>query len=182
MEMTGKYLIESSRDQVWKALNDPDVLRQCIPGCESLTKKSDTEFDADVMAKVGPVKARFKTVVSLENLNPPESYTLSGSSKAGSAGFGKGQADVSLRETEGGTELSYAAHFKVGGKLAQVGSRLVAGATKKTADEFFGNLSALLGTQPSPAAQASAEARGGLRWVVALIIVVALAAGWYFTR
>lgn len=182
MEMNGKYLIETSREQVWKALNDPDVLRQCIPGCESLTKKSDTEFDADVTAKVGPVKARFKTVVKLENLNPPAGYTLSGSSKAGNAGFGKGQANVQLRETDQGTELSYDADFKVGGKLAQVGSRLVAGATKKTADEFFGNLSTLLGSQPPAATDESTAAGSGLRWVVALIILLAVAAGWYLTR
>ena len=143
MEISGKYIIDSPRAAVWDALNDPDVLRECIPGCESLSKKSDTEFDAEVVAKVGPVKARFKTAVRLENIQAPASYTLVGSSKA-AAGFGKGKADVRLEETDHGTELSYTADFKVGGKLAQIGSRLVAGATKKTADDFFGSLSARL--------------------------------------
>ncbi|MEM8685288.1 MAG: carbon monoxide dehydrogenase subunit G, partial [Pseudomonadota bacterium] len=144
MQIEGKYLIHSPRERVWEALNDADILRQCIPGCESLTRKSDTELDADVVAKIGPVKAKFKTRVKLENIQAPESYTIAGSSKAGNAGFGRGKADVRLEPAGGATELSYTADFKVGGKLAQVGSRLVAGATRKTADDFFGSLASLL--------------------------------------
>jgi len=137
MDIKGEYRIATSREQVWEALNDPEVLRRCIPGCESLEKLSDTEMQAKVMAAIGPVRARFNTSLQLENINPPESYTLVGESKAGAAGFGRGSADVSLVEADGGTILSYQAALKVGGKLAQVGSRLVEGATRKIADEFF---------------------------------------------
>ena len=140
MEIKGEYQIDASREAVWAALNDPDMLQKCIPGCESLEKLSDTEFAAKVMAAIGPVRARFNTSLSLEDLNPPESYTIAGESKA-TAGFGRGSAQVVLTESEGGTLLRYTADFKVGGKLAQVGSRLVLGATKKTADDFFGKFS-----------------------------------------
>ena len=141
MEIKGEYQIDSRREDVWLALNDPEMLKKCIPGCESLEKVSDTELTAKVMAAIGPVRARFNTKLSLENLNPPESYTLVGESKSGAAGFGRGSADVTLTENDGGTLLSYVADFKVGGKLAQVGSRLVLGATRKTADDFFGKFS-----------------------------------------
>jgi len=162
MEMTGKYIIDSSQETVWAALNDPAVLEQCIPGCSSLSKTSDTQFDAEVVAKIGPVKAKFKTSVALTNINAPTSYTLEGSGKAGAAGFGKGQADVTLKSVDSGTELNYAADFKVGGKLAQIGSRLVAGATKKTADDFFGNLSKLLGEAEEPGAPSQAVKAGSV--------------------
>ena len=141
METSGKYLIRNTQSIVWAALNDPEVLKKCIPGCASLTQVDDSSFDADVVAKIGPVKAKFKTSVTLENIDAPDAYTLVGSSKAGAAGFGKGKADVTLITVEQGTELSFVADFKVGGKLAQIGSRLIDGATKKTADEFFTNLS-----------------------------------------
>lgn len=138
MKIAGEYRIGAPRDQVWTALNDPDVLRKCIPGCESLEKIADDRLEARVRAVIGPVRASFDTTLSLQDLNPPASYTLVGESKAGAAGFGRGSADVTLGEVEQGTLLRYEAEFKVGGKLAQVGSRLVAGATRKTADEFFG--------------------------------------------
>lgn len=141
MEIKGEYQIASSRQDVWRALNDPDILRKCIPGCESLQQVSDNEMQATVMAAIGPVKARFDTTLTLENVNPPEGYRLVGESKAGAAGFGRGSADVQLADVDGGTLLSYVADFKVGGKLAQVGSRLVLGASKKTADQFFGQFS-----------------------------------------
>ncbi|MFK8031314.1 MAG: carbon monoxide dehydrogenase subunit G [Gammaproteobacteria bacterium] len=141
METSGTYLIHTTQDIVWAALNDPDVLQKCIPGCASLNQVNETSFEADVVAKIGPVKAKFKTSVALENIEAPEKYTLVGSSKAGAAGFGKGKADVTLTSVEQGTQLSFVADFKVGGKLAQIGSRLIDGATKKTADEFFTNLS-----------------------------------------
>lgn len=144
MEISGEYQIDSDREAVWQALNDPEMLQKCIPGCESLERTGENTLNATVMAAIGPVRARFKTKLTLDNLNPPESYTLTGESKAGAAGFGKGSADVTLTEKDGGTLLSYSADFKVGGKLAQVGSRLVAGATRKTADDFFGTFSAEL--------------------------------------
>ena len=144
MKVSGEYQIAASREDVWAALNDETMLRECIPGCETLEKVSDTEFEAKVKAAIGPVRATFNSRLSLEDLNPPTSYRLAGESKAGAAGFGRGAADVRLEDSGSGTLLRYDADIKVGGKLAQVGSRLVSGATKKTADEFFENFSKAL--------------------------------------
>lgn len=141
MQISGEYQIATDRERVWAALNDPDVLARSIPGCESLERISDTEFRARVTAAIGPVRAKFDSHLTLENLQPPQSYTLVGVSKAGAAGFGRGSANVTLLEQDDGTLLRYEADFKVGGKLAQVGSRLVLGATRKTADDFFGQFS-----------------------------------------
>lgn len=138
MEMTGEYRIEAPRDIVWEALNDPDILRNCIPGCEELEKTDDHSFEAKVKAKVGPVNAKFTGAVSLSNMNPPESYTISGEGKGGAAGFAKGSADVHLQaESDQVTTLTYKAEAKVGGKLAQLGSRLIDGTAQKMANEFF---------------------------------------------
>ena len=185
MEIKGEYRLASSREQVWAALNDPDMLRKCIPGCESLERVSDTELNATVMAAIGPVKARFNTRLTLENLKPPVSYTLVGESKAGAAGFGRGSADVHLTELDGGTLLSYSADFKVGGKLAQVGSRLVLGATRKTADDFFGKFSREL----DPAAQRVASqddavdlAVTGKTWLAVGAALVVLVVLWMLFR
>ena len=182
MEIKGKYIIASAREEVWEALNDPEVLKECIPGCESFTKNSDTEYDANIMASIGPVKARFKTTVKLENLRPPESYTIAGSSKGGNAGFARGNADVMLVEVTSGTELSYAANLKVGGKLAQVGSRLVSGATKKTADEFFGSLSTRLDPMALKVEEPLPERRSPFGWAIATFIAIVLLLWWYFSR
>jgi len=138
MDISGEFDIPASRQQVWEALNDPDVLAQCIPGCESIERESDTAFVAKMKAKIGPVKARFESRILLSNLNPPQSYTISGEGKGGPAGFGKGSADVTLAEIDGNTTLHYTAKLLVGGKLAQVGSRLVGGAARKIANDFFG--------------------------------------------
>jgi carbon monoxide dehydrogenase subunit G len=184
MEIKGEYQIASSREDVWQALIDPKMLRKCIPGCESLEQISDTEFTATVMAAIGPVRARFNTRLSLENLNPPESYTLVGESKAGAAGFGRGSADVTLAGKDGGTLLSYAADFKVGGKLAQVGSRLVLGATKKTADDFFGTFSREL--DPGAARVGADDAGNGMRpsklWLAIAGAIAALLIWWFLLR
>ncbi len=138
MVIEGEERIGASRDRVWEALNDPQVLMACIPGCESLEKKSDTELEAVVALKIGPIKARFNGTVTLSNLNPPESYTIFGEGKGGVAGFAKGGADVTLREDEPGvTVLAYSAKADVGGKIAQLGSRLVASTSKKLAGDFF---------------------------------------------
>jgi len=138
VDISGEFEIPAKRQQVWEALNDPDALAQCIPGCESIERTSDTEFQAKMKAKFGPVKARFESRISLSNMNPPESYTISGEGKGGPAGFGKGSADVTLAENEGITTLHYTASLQVGGKLAQVGSRLVGSAARKIAEDFFG--------------------------------------------
>ncbi len=139
MDMTGEYRIEAPRDLVWAALNDPDVLRACIPGCEELEKTSENTMEAKVTQKIGPVKAKFTGGVELLNITPPESYTIRGEGKGGVAGFAKGSADVHLTEEDGGTKLSYTAHAEVGGKLAQLGSRLIDSTAKKLADKFFEN-------------------------------------------
>jgi len=175
VEVKGEYQIASSRDTVWAALNDVAMLQKCIPGCDSLEQTADSEFQGKVAAAIGPVRAKFNVVIRLQNAVPPESYTLSGESKAGAVGFGRGSADVSLTEKDGGTLLAYSAEFKVGGKLAQVGSRLVVGATKKTADDFFGCLSRELDSAaPSPAARKDEKA--GLRAVTKTRIVIGAAA------
>jgi carbon monoxide dehydrogenase subunit G len=156
MDMTGQYRIPAPREQVWAALNDPAMLKASLPGCESLEKLSDHEFAATVVAKVGPVKAKFNGNVTLSNLNPPESYTISGEGKGGAAGFAKGGADVRLTEEGDVTVLTYTAKADVGGKLAQLGSRLIDGTAKKMADEFFRNFSNQV-AGPAPAAAAPAE-------------------------
>ncbi len=137
MDISGEFDIPANCQQVWEALNDPEVLAQCIPGCESIERESDTEFLAKMKAKIGPVKARFESRILLSNLNPPQSYTISGEGKGGPAGFAKGSADVTLAEIDGNTTLHYTATLQVGGKLAQVGSRLMGGAARKIADDFF---------------------------------------------
>ena len=138
MDINGEFDIPVNRQQVWEALNDLQVLAQCIPGCESIERESDTEMLAKMVAKIGPVKARFESRIRLSNINPPESYTISGEGKGGPAGFGKGSAEVALAETDGNTILRYTATLQVGGKLAQIGSRLVGGAARKIANDFFG--------------------------------------------
>jgi uncharacterized protein len=142
MDMTGEYRIPAPRAAVWAALNDPDVLRDCIPGCETLEKEGD-ELVATVVAKIGPVKAKFAGKVRLENLDPPNGYTIVGEGQGGVAGFAKGGADVRLVEDgPDATILTYAAKAQVGGKLAQLGSRLVDGTAKMMADQFFTSFSA----------------------------------------
>jgi len=146
MDMTGSHRIEAPRERVWAALNDPEVLRQCIPGCEEVQKLSDTEFTARVNAKVGPVSARFNGKVTLSDLDPPQGYKIAGEGSGGAAGFGKGGATVRLEEDgPAATLLTYEAHAQVGGKLAQLGSRLVDGTARKMADDFFSRFSALVG-------------------------------------
>lgn len=193
MDISGEYLIAAKRDAVWAALNDPGMLKTCIQGCESLERTGENQFQGKVAAAIGPVRAKFNVEIRLENVVPGESYTLAGESKAGTVGFGRGSANVALGEQDGGTLLKYTAEFKVGGKLAQVGSRLVLGATKKTADDFFGCLSRELGArQPDAgageerlAASGAAEPEAAASPAVAKLPVIAglAAAGllvWWF--
>jgi carbon monoxide dehydrogenase subunit G len=137
MEMTGEQIIAVPQQKVWEGLNDPEVLKACIPGCETIEKVSDNEYRVAMTAAVGPVKAKFNGKLLLADLNPPTSYTLSFEGSGGAAGFGKGGAQVALAPEGAGTKLSYKANAQVGGKLAQVGSRLIDGVAKKMADEFF---------------------------------------------
>lgn len=147
--MTGKQLIAAPRQRVWDSLNDPATLKACIPGCESINGTTDAGFDIVMLAAVGPVKARFKGRLTIGDSMPPERYRLSFEGSGGTAGFGKGSATVTLLPAGTGTELSYGATAQVGGKLAQVGSRLIDGVAKKMAEDFFGRFNA----QFAPAAQ-----------------------------
>jgi len=142
MKMSGEHVVPASREAVWEALNDAEVLKDCIPGCQDVTKISDTEMQATVIAKVGPVKAKFKGKIKLSDLDPPNSYTISGEGSGGVAGFAKGGARVVLSEVTGGTSLSYDVEAQIGGKLAQIGQRLIDGTAKKMANEFFSNFAA----------------------------------------
>jgi carbon monoxide dehydrogenase subunit G len=138
MEMSGERLIAAPREQVWHALNDPEALKAAIPGCETIEKVSDTDLTARVAIKIGPMAAKFSAKVKLENLNPPESYTISGEGNGGAMGFAKGGADVALTEmspTE--TLLRYEVKAQVGGKMAQLGARLIDSTAKQMADQFF---------------------------------------------
>lgn len=158
MDLAGEYRIPASREAVWDALNDPDILKDCIPGCQSLEKGEEGELAATVVSKIGPVKATFKGEVRLENLNPPESYSIVGEGKGGVAGFAKGGADVKLTEDGDGTVLAYEAKAQVGGKLAQLGSRLIDSTAKKMADDFFGAFSERVGAAAAADAAAEPEA------------------------
>jgi carbon monoxide dehydrogenase subunit G len=158
MEMTGEFRIPAPRQRVWEGLNDPEILKQCIPGCQSLEKVSDTEFDGRVVASVGPVRATFGGKVTLSDLDPPQSYTISGEGSGGVAGFARGGAKVNLADEGSATLLSYAVQAQVGGRLAQVGSRLVDGVARKMANDFFGQFAAVMAPeQPAPAAAEAAE-------------------------
>ncbi|THK37440.1 carbon monoxide dehydrogenase [Ensifer sp. MPMI2T] len=137
MEMTGEERIAARRDAVWQCLNDPEILKRCIPGCQSLEMKSPTELTAVVKVKIGPVSATFNGSVVLSNLNPPQSYTISGEGKGGIAGFAKGGADVTIAEEGDDTVLRYDVKAEVGGKIAQLGSRLIDSTAKKLAQQFF---------------------------------------------
>ena len=139
MELLGEYRIAASKAKVWAALNDAEVLERCIPGCEELNKSSDTEMSAKVALKIGPVKARFSGDVTLENLDPPNAYSIVGEGQGGVAGFAKGGADVQLTEDGDETILTYQANAQVGGKIAQMGSRLIQSTAAKLADKFFAN-------------------------------------------
>jgi hypothetical protein len=137
LQQTGEYRLAAARSDVWRALNDPDVLARCIEGCQTMTKVADDAYTTSVKAKVGPVSATFSADLKLADLDPPSGYTLLASVKGGAAGFGKGSARVSLIEDGGSTILRYAVDGSVGGKLAQIGSRLVDAAARKMADDFF---------------------------------------------
>ena len=157
MKLEGSRIIAADRETVWAALNDPEVLKACINGCQELEKTSDTSFEATVKQKVGPVSATFKGAVELSDLNPPESYRISGEGKGGAAGFAKGGADVKLTEVEGGTELTYDVDAKVGGKIAQLGARLIDGFAKKMADQFFETFQKVVEGGDAPPEDAPAE-------------------------
>lgn len=151
MNFTGRYAIPATAEAVWAALNDPEILKYCIPGCEEIEKTNPTDFIAVATLKIGPVKAKFRGKVMLSDLDPPRRCRLSGEGQGGVAGFAKGGAEVVLTPEGDGTVLTYTANASVGGKLAQIGQRLIDGAAKQIADDFFGRFSqALAAAAPAP--------------------------------
>lgn len=184
MEMNEEIRIQAPREAVYAALNDPDILQQAIPGCETLEKTSDSEFTATIVIKVGPVKAKFNGAVALSDLNPPESYTISGEGKAGPAGHAKGGANIQLVEDGDGTILKYQVEAKIGGKLAQMGSRLIDSTAKKLAGTFFKTFEGLVAqpaasddtSRPSAASPAAPAETGKPSnptvWLIGAIIIL----------
>ena len=178
MDMTGEQRIALPQQRVWEALNDPQVLKDCIPGCETMEKVSDTEYRVVLSAAVGPVKAKFNGKLLLSDLNPPNSYALNFEGSGGAAGFGKGDCKVTLSEANGGTRLAYTCHATIGGKLAQVGSRLIDGVARKMADDFFVrfNQRVVPVTQSVAATPAAGRAKIPVwAWIVGVVVLVLLA-------
>jgi uncharacterized protein len=184
--MTGEFRIPAPRQKVWEALNDPAILKECIPGCEEIEKLSATELQAKVTARVGPVKARFGGKVVLSELDPPNGYKITGEGSGGAVGFAKGGATVRLTDDGDGTRLAYTVEAHVGGKLAQIGSRLIDATARKMAEEFFGKFAAVVGGPAAPPAAASMATASSRRlspviWVVGLVLIVAILL-FLFTR
>jgi len=179
VEMSGEQIIPAAQAEVWRGLNDPELLKACISGCESIEKLTGTEYAIVTTAAIGPVKAKFRGKLLLADLVPPNSYSLSFDGQGGAAGFGKGSAKVSLAPAGAGTRLTYAVTVQVGGKLAQIGSRLIEGVAKKLADDFFAAFKRELTGPAAAAALPSTEAAPGaapLWWVVAIIAAMFLLA------
>lgn len=176
MEMNVEHRIPATPQQVWKALNDTEVLRAAIPGCESLETRGENTFQAQVVTKVGPVKAKFSFNVILTDLDPPNSYTINAEGQGGAAGFANGSARVTLRPDGGETILAYHAQAHVGGKLAQLGARLIDGTARKLAGEFFTNFGNIVaggaGREPEAAAvhERPGAPRGIPRWAWAILL------------
>ena len=156
MKLSGSYQINLSKQEVWEALNDPEILKKAIPGCEEFIKNSDTEFTATATNKIGPFNASFTGDIELTDLNPPDSYKITGSGNS-PVGFASGEATVRLEDQDGGTNLIYEVEAKVGGKIAQVGSRLIDMTAKKMADIFFGKFSELISTEDSSSSEQISE-------------------------
>jgi carbon monoxide dehydrogenase subunit G len=158
MDMSGERRIPAARTRVWEALNDPEMLRAAIPGCESVTRTADDAFEAKLALKIGPMAAKFGAKVKLENVNPPASYTISGEGNGGAMGFAKGGADVALEDVgPEETVLRYTVKAQVGGKMAQLGARLIDSTAKQMSDQFFDRFAAAL-TPPAPEPEAAPQA------------------------
>ena len=178
MDMTGEQLIALPQQRVWEALNDPQTLKACIPGCETMDKVSDTEYRVVLSAAVGPVKAKFSGKLLLSDLDPPNAYSLAFEGSGGAAGFGKGSCKVVLSPAQGGTRLAYTAQATVGGKLAQVGSRLIDGVARKMADDFFARFNQAVVPAPPQTAEPPASGKAKIplwAWIVGIIVLVLLA-------
>lgn len=175
MEQTGEYRIAAARPDVWLGLNDPDVLSRCIDGCLSMAKTSDEQFDASVKARIGPVSATFQAQLVLSEIQPPSSYVLTANVKGGAAGFGKGTAQVSLDEDGAATLLRYSVNANVGGKLAQVGSRLIDAAARKMADDFFSEFGReISGEEPEDTTPVAEKAEADGQWKIWVVVFAAL--------
>jgi len=173
MDMNGEQRIPTGQQAVWEALNDLEVLKACIPGCDSIDKVSETEHHVTLTAAVGPVKAKFKGKMHLDDLNPPNSYRIGFEGQGGVAGFAKGEAQVVLKADGADTLMNYTVHAQVGGKLAQVGSRLIDAAAKKLADEFFSAFNARVA--PAAAEAAAPKPAAGVPiwvWIAAAIAAI----------
>jgi hypothetical protein len=155
MEMTGEQLINASQATTWAALNDPEVIKACVPGCETIERTGENEFAVQMTARVGPVSAKFKGRMTLSNVKAPDSYSIAFEGQGGVAGFAKGSADVRLATEGHSTRLSYAVKANVGGKLAQIGSRLVDAAAHKVANDFFGAFNEKVGAPQAAHAEAA---------------------------
>jgi carbon monoxide dehydrogenase subunit G len=182
MEMSGEYRIAAPRQVVWDSLNDRRVLKSCLGGCERLDKLSDRAFDAVVTAKVGPVKATFTGAVELSDVDPPNAYVISGEGKGGAAGFAKGSATVRLRDDDGVTVLGYTVDARLGGKLGQMGARVVDPIARRMADDFFGKFAEAVGggsmaepEVPQDAVVPEGKPSGGLVWFLVIMGAGALA-------
>ena len=169
MQMNDSQRIPASKEKVWAALNNPEILKQCIPGCQSLEMTTPNEMTATVVLKVGPVKATFTGKVTLTDLDPPNGYTITGEGTGGPAGFAKGSAVVHLAEASGATTLNYEVKAQIGGKLAQLGSRLIDATSKKLAAEFFENFGEAVAPPAETAAAEAAPAEKKKGWFRTLI-------------
>jgi carbon monoxide dehydrogenase subunit G len=187
MEMNGSREVPASVEATWNALNDPEVLKACIAGCESIDKVSDNEYRVAMTARVGPVSAKFNGRIAISDIVAPKSYTIRFDGQGGPAGFANGEAGVQLSPTGSGTRIDYTAKAQVGGKLAQIGSRLVDGAAAKVADDFFGRLVERLGgtrdadvapPMVPPEAAAAALKKMRIRLAIAVAIIVVMAIYW----
>ena len=190
MDMQASRQLAVTQQQAWDALNDPEVLKVCIPGCDRVEATGPGQFAVGVALKIGPVSAKFNGKITLGDMNPPNSYTLTFDGQGGAAGFGKGSAKVALSPNEGGCELAYTVHAQVGGKVAQLGQRLVDGAAKGMAEDFFKRFDDEMQRRyPPPAAAvvsaaAAAPVASSRRvpvWVW-LAAALALAAAWWLSR
>jgi len=188
MEMKGSRVVPTDLEATWRALNDPEVLRACIPGCESIDRVSDAEYRVAMTARVGPVSAKFTGRLLLADIVAPRSYTLKFEGQGGAAGFANGAAKVELTPTDGGTRIDYAVNAQVGGKLAQIGSRLIDGAATKVADDFFVRFVERSGGTAPPSAEAAAASPPELasalrtmriRLLLAALIVAGIAIYWW---
>ena len=188
MKLTGSYKINLEKQKVWEALNDPEILKQSIPGCEEFNKKSETEFSAKATNKIGPFNATFSGDIELKDLNPPNSYKILGSGNS-LVGFASGEAEVKLEDTENGTNLIYSVEAQVGGKIAQVGSRLIDMTAKKMADIFFGKFSELISSKKNESSEIAESdeqkvsvSKMNYRYLIAVVVLGIFLIYWMFLK